>query len=54
MTRIVHILEHALMNFKKKKKSRLENSVPQVLDGMLEGAARLKTVHRVITILMTL
>ena len=52
MTRIVHILEHALVNFK--KKSRLENSVPPVLDGMLEGAARLKTVLRVITILMTL
>jgi fused-like protein len=42
------------VKFKNKLKSRIQTSSAQVLDGMLEGAARLKTVLRVITNLVTL
>lgn len=37
-----------------KLKNRLDSSASQVLDGMLEGAARLRSVLRVITNLVTL
>ena len=40
--------------FQNKLKSRVQVASGQVLDGMLEGAARLKTVYRVITNLVTL
>lgn len=42
------------VKFQNKLKSRIQTSSGQVLDGMLEGAARLKTVLRVITNLVTL
>ena len=42
------------IKFQNKLKSRIQTSSAQVLDGMLEGAARLKTVLRVITNLVTL
>lgn len=42
------------VKFQNKLKSRIQTSSAQVLDGMLEGAARLKTVLRVITNLVTL
>ena len=51
--------EHALKlitdkKFVEKLHKRMQNSAAQVLEGMLEGAARLRTVLRVITNLVTL
>jgi fused-like protein len=40
--------------FLAKLNQRIEHSSAQVLDGMLEGAARLRTVLRVVTNLVTL
>ena len=40
--------------FLSKLNTRIENSAAQVLDGMLEGASRLRTVLRVVTNLVTL
>ena len=40
--------------FVEKLNKRMQNSAAQVLEGMLEGAARLRTVLRVVTNLVTL
>ena len=40
--------------FVAKLNTRMQNSSAQVLEGMLEGAARLRTVLRVVTNLVTL
>ena len=40
--------------FVTKLNTRMQNSSAQVLEGMLEGAARLRTVLRVVTNLVTL
>ena len=40
--------------FHSKLKTRISNSSSQVLDGILEGASRMRTVLRVITNLITI